>query len=787
MPTRVTKRSFFWALLVAGASLAGGCSKGAGRAGVEAGADVSPDGGAIEKNDTGAAGERAAALRDAVLAGRALEAGDASKAAALLPDDDRPEVRWLAARIAAELERRDEAIDLLRGLEGAREDLEPRRRRALCRMLGEAGRYERALTELERLLEAAGEPAVEDRTSWLELRAQWLGELGRDEERLEALEAARDAAGADGRRDRLSVELARERIETGLQEEARKTLERIVAETSSAGAMRSAEKLLEKLGAAPEWRPRQRLERARRLADLRAWDEAEDLLEPLLEESGKPGEEARWEHARLLFRRRRHYAEAVEALKKVVGEGSAHADEARFLHARALSRLDRDAEAIDAYRDFARRTSRPARASYARFLAGRLEYFLGRHADALATFEKLAGKPKPSGERVPGKERLAPGRARDAHFLAGMSALLDGRPLKAAPHFGAASDGSPSRAAIERNRYWLAVARVEAGEQKGYEGLRAICEDDATSWYAQHARRRLEQAGEPLGACGTDPPDAGAPVEVVDAGDAGAPDALALVERLAPLAGFFARVGLYRDASGELRRAENEGEVEADEREWIAAYLHVDAPHRAVRRAYRGLGWPPEREDLWRARAAYPEPFARLVSRVESRHDLPRHLIHAIARKESLFEPHAVSPVGALGMMQMMPHTYERNRKKAGLPPREPGAIPGPEASIRAAAYELEALLDRFGGSLPLAVMGYNAGPGAVSRWLERSGDLPMDVFAEKASFTQTRNYVRRVYRILCRYHWLAGEEPPRIPPVAARPKADEDAADAGADGGGSG
>ncbi|MFO8072529.1 MAG: transglycosylase SLT domain-containing protein [Polyangia bacterium] len=781
------KRSFFWALLVAGASLAGGCSKGAGRAGVEAGVDVNPDGGATERDDASEARKRAAALRDAVLAGRALEAGDASRAAALLPDDDRPEIRWLAARIAAELGRWDEAIDLLRGLEGAREDLEPRRRRALCRALGEASRYEQALIESERLLDAVGGSEVADRARWLELRAEWLGRLGREEQKLEALEAARDAAGSDGRRDRLGVELARERIEAGLEKEAREALEEIAAETSSASAMRDAEKLLEEIGAAPEWKPRQRLERARRLADLRAWDEAEELLEPLLDESGRLGEEARWERARLLFRRRRHYAEAVEALREIIDRGSAHADEARFLHARALSRLDRDAEAIEAYRDFARKTSRPARADYARFLAGRLEYFLGRHADALATFEKLAGRPKASGERVPRKEKLAPGRARDAHFLAGMSALLDGRPLRAAPHFGAASDGSSSRAAIERNRYWLAVARVEAVEEKGYEGLRAVCEDDATSWYAQHARCRLEEAGEPLGACGTDPPDAGAPIEVVDAGDAGAPGALALVERLAPLAGFFARVGLYRDAAGELRRVESEGEVEADEREWIAAYLHVDAPHRAVRRAYRGLRWPPERDDLWRARAAYPEPFARLVSRVESRHELPRHLVHAIARKESLFEPHAVSPVGALGMMQMMPHTYERNRKKAGLPPRERGEIPGPEASIRAAAYELEALLERFGGSLPLAVMGYNAGPGAVSRWLERSGDLPMDVFVEKASFTQTRNYVRRVYRILCRYHWLAGEEPPRIPRVAARPKAGEDAADAGENGGSSG
>lgn len=123
-------------------------------------------------------------------------------------------------------------------------------------------------------------------------------------------------------------------------------------------------------------------------------------------------------------------------------------------------------------------------------------------------------------------------------------------------------------------------------------------------------------------------------------------------------------------------------------------------------------------------------------------------------------------------MMQMMPRTYEANRKKAGLPPLKEGELPGPVPSIKAAGHEFATLFDQFRGSLPLAIMAYNGGAAAVERWVTRSGGLPLDVFVEKVGFGQTRNYVRRVTKNLIRYRLLSGKPIPTLPDTIEKPEA---------------
>jgi len=708
---------------------------------------------------------------DLLAAGRAFDAGDAARARELLPRDARdPEARWLAARVAAALRDHEIAVALLQGLAGARDDLEGHRSELLARELAAAGRVADAL-DLSAPLVAGPEALPRSRSAALrEIRSDWLERLGRHGEALDELDAARALADRDPERQRLDLRRAEIMARVERKDEARRLLAPLADSAATAGTMTRAARLLDDLGAPPDGSPARRLARARRLAALRAFADALIQIEPMLEDGTALGAEARFERARYLFDRRRHYAEAVEALDAVIAEKGSHVDDARFLRARALSRLDRDEEAIEAYRDFARKTKDKSRAASARFLAARLLYYLGRHEEAVREVERLIGRGVPRGrdrQRLrPGL--LTPGQARDAHFIAGMSALLVGDHRRAEDHLLAASAGSDNPEVRERNRYWHAVARLAGGRGDGPELLRGICAADGTSWYSLWARSRLSAAGMPLGECD---PDRIALPPTGDGGggeDAAGAEVPALLDPLSPLAAFFARAGLYRDAAAELARAEKAA-APGERRAWITAYVAVDAPHHAVRAASRGLAWPPDAERLWRARAAYPEPFADLVRRVELERGLPRHLIAAIARKESLFDPRAVSRVGALGMMQMMPHTYETNRVRAGLPPLEPGRIPGPEASIEAAGYELEWLLGRFGGSLPLAIMGYNGGAAAVSRWLDRSGGLPMDVFVEKAGFAQTRNYVKRVYKNLVRYRLLDGEPLPDLPARAER------------------
>jgi len=118
-------------------------------------------------------------------------------------------------------------------------------------------------------------------------------------------------------------------------------------------------------------------------------------------------------------------------------------------------------------------------------------------------------------------------------------------------------------------------------------------------------------------------------------------------------------------------------------------------------------------------------PFASIVAAAAAEHDLPEALIHAVIRAESNYEPGAVSPKGAVGLMQLMPATA-----------RELGVSDArdPVANVRAGSQYLKRLLGMFGNDIALALAAYNAGPAAVMR---HGGKTP--------PYAETRRYVPRV------------------------------------------
>lgn len=118
-------------------------------------------------------------------------------------------------------------------------------------------------------------------------------------------------------------------------------------------------------------------------------------------------------------------------------------------------------------------------------------------------------------------------------------------------------------------------------------------------------------------------------------------------------------------------------------------------------------------------------PYAALVAAAAVEHGLPEALLHAVIRAESNYDPHAVSPKGAAGLMQLMPDTA-----------RELGVadVWDPAANIRGGARYLKRLLEMFDQDLSLAVAAYNAGPGAV---IGSGSVIP--------PFAETQRYVPRV------------------------------------------
>lgn len=143
-------------------------------------------------------------------------------------------------------------------------------------------------------------------------------------------------------------------------------------------------------------------------------------------------------------------------------------------------------------------------------------------------------------------------------------------------------------------------------------------------------------------------------------------------------------------------------------------------------------------------------PFAREVEAAARKSSLDVALVHAVIHVESRHQPKAVSPKGAIGLMQVLPDTAARY----GI--ADPGR--SPQVNLRAGTLYLRDLMDLFGARLDLVLAAYNAGEGAVLRHAMKIPPYP-----------ETRQYVRDV---LEKYRSWGGSEAALAPlpsPAASR------------------
>ncbi|MGN5099339.1 transglycosylase SLT domain-containing protein [Aeromonas veronii] len=194
-------------------------------------------------------------------------------------------------------------------------------------------------------------------------------------------------------------------------------------------------------------------------------------------------------------------------------------------------------------------------------------------------------------------------------------------------------------------------------------------------------------------------------------------------------------------------------EIAAARSEWIhnmdrnPVAQRIEFGHIALNQGWHELAILASiRAEAWDALdLRFPLPLKRTFSQMAQERTMNTSLLYAISRQESALYPLAQSPVGARGLMQLMPATAKETAGKLGVPYRNEQQLFDPTMNIRLGSAYLKRLLDVYDGNRILAAAAYNAGPGRVKRWREQSDNKPMDVWVESIPYKETRNYVQNV------------------------------------------
>ena len=149
------------------------------------------------------------------------------------------------------------------------------------------------------------------------------------------------------------------------------------------------------------------------------------------------------------------------------------------------------------------------------------------------------------------------------------------------------------------------------------------------------------------------------------------------------------------------------------------------------------------REKMTYWRSLYPFPYIEFIERWSQQRQINPLLVTALIRQESRFEPAIQSPVGATGLMQLMPTTAAAEAKIENL---QQYSLSNPRDNIQLGTAYLDTTHKYYKNNSLLAIASYNAGPGNVSKWLKEKPLTDPDEFVEAIPFEETEGYVKNVF-----------------------------------------
>ncbi len=147
----------------------------------------------------------------------------------------------------------------------------------------------------------------------------------------------------------------------------------------------------------------------------------------------------------------------------------------------------------------------------------------------------------------------------------------------------------------------------------------------------------------------------------------------------------------------------------------------------------------------------YELEYPTLIQKYAKEYDLDPYLIASVIHVESKSNSNAVSPVGATGLMQIMPDTGEWIAKKLKIENYSQQTLYDPETNIRMGCWYLSFLQERF-DSTDTVVAAYNAGHGRIQKWLDDPAYSQNKQELTDIPYPETENYVQKINRSYEKY-----------------------------------
>lgn len=462
--------------------------------------------------------------------------------------------------------------------------------------------------------------------------------------------------------------------------------------------------------------PDELLRRATTLYDLKRYDDAVQALQnvPLAAQPTGTADRFLLKASQALFKSRR-YKDAETAFSTLLTKKTSReiSDESGYWLAKTLDRTGRGEEACNVLIKLAESSASPELADRALFEAAFIRKGQKKGAEALALLKRIL------------LTHPASSLKQGVSWEIAWESYQAGDMKTATEYFKPLTETEIFR---EKALYWSGHALSAAGDSPGAQGaIATLLAEFPFGFYAQSYRKEVK--------LGTD-------AIAFPAGN---------IREILPLPAGFDRVkalitlGLYDEARKELAVAKRKSAGKNGSIQGLARlYLEMDDYNGAYNLLRNERPRRFEKDTIYQWGISYPLVYRDQVAKLAAAHNVPESLVYAVIRAESSFLPTALSPAGAVGLMQLMPSTAATiaNGGKGKL---DANSLTNPSTNIRFGVQHLRDLLTLYKGDLVLAIAAYNAGSGNVNRWRKSLGELPGDAFVESIPYPETREYVKKV------------------------------------------